>query len=60
MSSRIHTYGELMEVFFGKIGHYAISIAQITQILFIVGEWRKTWILRISMRQGAKRSARLQ
>ncbi|ORX40321.1 transmembrane amino acid transporter protein-domain-containing protein [Kockovaella imperatae] len=33
----IHTFGELFEVFFGKVGHYLVSLMQITQIIFIVG-----------------------
>lgn len=26
-----------MEVFFGKVGHYLVSVIQVVQIIFIVG-----------------------
>lgn len=32
----IRSYGDLMEVFFGKVGHYLVSVIQVVQIIFIV------------------------
>lgn len=30
----------MMEVFFGRFGHYLVATVQVVQILFVVGECR--------------------